>query len=48
MIRLQYYNGKEWQTVSEWGNAEIAWATLGGDTYNYRIVDENDNVLKVD
>ena len=48
MIRVQYFNGKEWETISEWGNQIIAWGSLGGDTYNHRIVDENNNVLKKD
>ena len=48
MIRVQYYNGKKWIDTAEWVNAGIAWASLGGDTFNHRIVDENDNVLKED
>ncbi len=47
MIRIQYFNGKEWTTVSEWAT-DIGWASLGGDTYNYRMIDENDNILKKD
>lgn len=48
MVRLEYFNGKEWVFVQEWQNAEIAWATLGGDTFNYRVVDEKGIVLKED
>jgi hypothetical protein len=45
MIELQYFNGTEFTTVSTWGNEQIAWATLGGDDYNYRTIDENGKVL---
>ena len=48
MVRLEYFNGKEWLLVEEWQNAEIAWVTLGGDTFNYRVVDEKGNVVKED
>jgi len=51
MIKLQYFNGTEWITVSAWGtvctwrNEQIAWATLGGDDYNYRTIDKDGKVL---
>ena len=45
MIELQYFNGTEWIKVGTWGNEEIAWATLGGDNYNYRTIDEDSKVL---
>ena len=45
MVRLEYFNGKEWILIQEWPNAEIAWCTLGGDTFNYRVVDEKGNVF---
>lgn len=45
MIELQYFNGKDWQTVSEWANEMIAWSSLGGDNYGYRTVDADGNVL---
>lgn len=48
MVRLEYFNGKKWELVSEWPNALIAWVSLGTDTFNYRVVDENGNVLKED
>lgn len=48
MVRLEYFNGKEWTTVEYWQNAEIAWATLGGDTFNYRLIDEYGKVIKED
>lgn len=45
MIKLQYFNGTDWATVSTWGNETIAWVSLGGDDYNYRTIDENGKVL---
>ena len=48
MVRLEYFNGKEWVLVEGWHNAGAACATLGGDTFNYRVVDENGKVLKED
>lgn len=45
MITLQYFNGKEWQTVSEWANEMFAWVSLGTDNFNYRTVDGEGNVL---
>ena len=45
MIKIQYFNDKKWTTVSEWAT-EIGWASLGEDTYNYRMIDEDDNILK--
>jgi len=48
MVQLQYFNGKVWVLVEGWPNAEIAWATLGGDTFNYRVVDEDGGILKED
>lgn len=46
MYRLEYYNGSEWVLVQEWYNEILAWASLGGDNYNYRIVDKDGNVVK--
>lgn len=45
MIRLEYFNGKEWVFVQEWVNETLAWVSLGGDDFNYRTVDKNGNVL---
>jgi|LGOV01.1.fsa_nt_gb expansin (peptidoglycan-binding protein) len=45
MIKLQYFNGKEWVDVSEWHNEAMAWISLGDDNFNYRTVDVNGNVL---
>lgn len=46
MITLQYkgING-EWTNVSQWPTEALCWATLGGDNYNYRTVDESGKVL---
>ena len=46
--KVEYFNGKEWVFVSSWTNAELGWATLGGDTFNYRLVDDEGNVIKED
>jgi hypothetical protein len=45
MITLQYFNGQEWVTVSEWQNETLAWISLGGDDYNYRTIDNSGNVI---
>ena len=45
MIKLQYYNGQEWTTVSEWNSAYAAWVSLGEDTLNYRSLDAQGNVI---
>ena len=45
MIELQYFNGDNWETVSEWPTEFLAWISLGGDDYNYRTIDENGTVL---
>lgn len=45
MIKLEYFNGKEWVHVDEFFNEKIAWISLGGDNINYRTVDNNGNVL---
>jgi expansin (peptidoglycan-binding protein) len=45
MITLQYYNGKEWINVSNWHREDFAWASLGGDCYGYRTVNQDGTVL---
>lgn len=45
MIKLEYWNGKEWIFVEEWSNERLAWISLGGDNINYRTVDAKGNVL---
>ena len=45
MIKLQYFNGKEWVDCGEWANEQIAWISLGGDDMNYRTVDASGKVL---
>ena len=48
MVRIEYWNGKEWVfTEGLFRNEAIAWISLGGDDINYRTVDvESGNVLK--
>jgi hypothetical protein len=46
MIRLEYFNGKEWVKAGEFFNENVAWISLGGDDINYRTVDsDTDEVL---
>lgn len=47
MVTLEYYNGKEWTFVHKYPNEIIAWMTLGSDNYNYRVVNEAGEVLKI-
>lgn len=47
MIKLQFFDGKHWITVSEWVSEHLAWISLGGDDINYRTIDEDGNVLTV-
>ena len=47
MVTIQYWEGTTWIDVETWQNAEIAWATLGGDNYNYRVIDKDGEVLKI-
>jgi hypothetical protein len=45
MYALEYYNGKQWMHCKDWSSAELAWSSLGGDNYNYRVVDVDGNIL---
>ena len=45
MIKLQYYNGENWETISEWESALAAWISLGGDTINYRTIDYEGSLI---
>lgn len=45
MVTLQYFNGTQWVDCGQFVNEKIAWMTLGGDNYNYRVIDINGNVL---
>lgn len=47
MVTLEYYNGTHWIFVSEYVNENIAWMTLGDDNFNYRVVNEKGDVLKI-
>lgn len=44
MKTIQYYNGKEWIFVSEWESI-IGWYSLGDDTFDLRMIDENGDVI---
>lgn len=45
MCKLQYFDGKEWLTISEWESPTMAWISLGGDNYNYRVIAPNGEVV---
>lgn len=45
MIKLEYWNTKEWVEAGEFNNENICWMSLGGDDLNYRTVDETGKVL---
>jgi hypothetical protein len=45
MNRLEYFDGKKWTLVGTWENPHLAWISLGGDNYNYRVVAEDGTVL---
>ncbi len=47
MVLIQWFDGQKWIDCETWQNAEIAWATLGGDNYNYRVIDAEGKVLKI-
>ena len=38
MNKLEYFNGEEWKFVNNWPNPDMAWASLGDDNLNYRVV----------
>lgn len=48
MVTLQWFDGENWVFIDEYSNALIAWITLGPDTYGYRVIDKDGNVLKQD
>lgn len=45
MTTLQYWDGTKWLNTGTWNNERMAWASLGGDDYGYRTIDEDGNVL---
>jgi len=45
MIKLEYFNGKEWVLAGNFPNEEFAWISLGGDCVNYRTVNALGEVL---
>ena len=47
MVRVEYFNGKGFIDCGEFNNERVAWISLGGDNYNYRVVDiDTGKVLK--
>lgn len=48
MVTLQWFDGENWVFIDEYSNELIAWITLGPDTYGYRVIDKDGNVLKQD
>jgi hypothetical protein len=49
MIRLEYFNGKEWvKTNQHFYNESVAWISLGGDDRNYRTVDADTGEVLTD
>ncbi len=46
MVNLEYWNGSQWNYVSEWSVEGMAWISLGGDDINYRTINaETQEVL---
>jgi hypothetical protein len=45
MIELQFFDGRQWKTINTWAKEWQAWASLGGDDFNFRTVDELQVVL---
>ncbi len=49
MVNLEYYNGKEWVPAGgPFGNDQMAWVSLGGDSLNYRTVDSETGDILTD
>lgn len=46
MVTLEYFDGNTWNFVSEWASETLAWISLGGDNFNYRVVNAAGFVLK--
>ncbi len=46
MHKTQYFNGEKWiDTGRECHNWQLAWAVLGNDNYNHRVVNENGEII---
>jgi hypothetical protein len=40
MVNLEYWNSVQWVSAGgPFGSEMLAWASLGGDNFNYRAVD---------
>ena len=48
MIKLEYFNGKEWVDCGKFHSEHIAWISLGGDNLNYRTVDIKSGLVLTD
>lgn len=47
LVKTQFFNGEKWiDTGDEWPSVTLAWAQLGRDNFNHRVVDKQGNVLK--
>jgi len=47
IVYIEYWNGKKWTPAGgPFGNAEIAWSSLGGDNFDYRVIGFRGKVLK--
>jgi len=45
MVKLEWFNGKDWVECGEYISNHAAWVSLGHDNINYRTLDENGNVI---
>ncbi len=49
MVKIEYFNGKEWvPTDGLFGNELLAWVSLGSDYRNYRTVDADTGEVMTD
>jgi len=44
-VVLQYFNGLQWVDCGLFANVNVAWISLGGDNFNYRVVDAEDGTI---
>jgi expansin (peptidoglycan-binding protein) len=45
MIKLEYFDGKNWISCGEFQQERLAWMSLNDDDRNYRTVDATGKVL---
>jgi len=49
MVKIEYFNGKEWVPVrGQFSEEKMAWISLGGDDYNYRTIDKETGKVLTD